>query len=93
VIDALLDVPWYAARINGRQEVMIGYSDSAKDVGRVSAGWDLYRAQEDVLAACHRHGIAATRFMAAAGSVGRGGTNTSRVAVAASGIDRTARCV
>ena len=34
VMDTLLAEPWYRARIGGRQEVMIGYSDSAKDVGR-----------------------------------------------------------
>ena len=76
VIDALLGVPWYRARIGGRQEVMIGYSDSAKDVGRVSAGWDLYRAQEDVIAASHAHGVAVTLFHGRGGSVGRGGGPT-----------------
>jgi phosphoenolpyruvate carboxylase len=75
-IDALLRVPWYAARIGGRQEVMIGYSDSAKDVGRVSAGWDLYTAQEDVVASCRRHGIAVTLFHGRGGTVGRGGGPT-----------------
>ena len=44
--------PWYRERIGGRQEVMIGYSDSAKDVGRLAAGWELYRAQEAIVAAC-----------------------------------------
>ena len=76
VIDSLLKVPWYRARIDGRQEVMIGYSDSAKDVGRVSAGWDLYRAQEDIVAASHRHGVAVTLFHGRGGSVGRGGGPT-----------------
>ena len=36
---------------------MIGYSDSAKDVGRVTAGWDLYKAQEAIVASCARHGV------------------------------------
>jgi phosphoenolpyruvate carboxylase len=76
VIDSLLQVPWYRARIGGRQEVMIGYSDSAKDVGRVSAGWDLYRAQEDIIASCRRHGVAVTLFHGRGGSVGRGGGPT-----------------
>jgi phosphoenolpyruvate carboxylase len=76
VIDALLGVPWYRARIGGRQEVMIGYSDSAKDVGRVTAGWDLYNAQHDVVAACHRHDVAVTLFHGRGGSVGRGGGPT-----------------
>ena len=76
VIDALLEQPSYLARTGGRQEVMIGYSDSAKDVGRVTAGWDLYRAQEAIVAASARHGIAITLFHGRGGSVGRGGGPT-----------------
>ena len=38
---------------------MVGYSDSAKDVGRLAAGWDLYRAQEEIVAAGRRHGVEA----------------------------------
>ena len=53
-----LALPWYRERIGGRQEVMIGYSDSAKDVGRLTAGWDLYRAQEEIVATCRAHGVA-----------------------------------
>jgi phosphoenolpyruvate carboxylase len=76
VIDALLGLPWYRARTGGRQEVMIGYSDSAKDVGRLTAGWDLYRAQEQIVAACQRHGVRLTLFHGRGGSVGRGGGPT-----------------
>ena len=76
VVDALLSIPWYRARTGGRQEVMIGYSDSAKDVGRLTAGWDLYNAQERIVAACGRHGIAVTLFHGRGGSVGRGGGPT-----------------
>jgi phosphoenolpyruvate carboxylase len=76
VLDRLLDDPRYRARIGGRQEVMIGYSDSAKDVGRVTAGWDLYKAQESVVASCARHGVQVTLFHGRGGSVGRGGGPT-----------------
>ena len=93
VIDALLDVPWYRSRIGDRQEVMIGYSDSAKDVGRVSAGWDLYRAQEDVIAASHAHSVAVTLFHGRGGSVGRGGgpTHLAIQSQPAGSIDGTLR--
>jgi phosphoenolpyruvate carboxylase len=76
VMDGLLALPWYRARIGGRQEVMIGYSDSAKDVGRLTAGWDLYKAQEELVAVCGRHGVRVTLFHGRGGSVGRGGGPT-----------------
>ncbi len=76
VIDTLLSEPAYRARIDNQQEVMVGYSDSAKDAGRFAAAWSLYRAQEDVVAACRRHGTRLTLFHGRGGSVGRGGGPT-----------------
>jgi phosphoenolpyruvate carboxylase len=76
VLDALFDHPWYRERTGGRQEVMLGYSDSAKDVGRLTAGWELYKAQEEIVGACSRHDIAVTLFHGRGGSVGRGGGPT-----------------
>jgi phosphoenolpyruvate carboxylase len=55
---------------------MIGYSDSAKDVGRLAGGWDLYTAQEEVLATSRRHGVQVTLFHGRGGSIGRGGGPT-----------------
>ena len=75
-LDALLQIPGYRERIGGRQEVMIGYSDSAKDGGRLAAAWELYTAQEEVVAACARHGVEVTLFHGRGGSVGRGGGPT-----------------
>jgi phosphoenolpyruvate carboxylase len=75
-LEALLGIPWYRDRIAGRQEVMIGYSDSAKDVGRLTAGWDLYRAQEAVVSTCGAQGVQVTLFHGRGGSVGRGGGPT-----------------
>ena len=40
-VGRLLDVPWYRQRIAKRQEVMLGYSDSAKDGGRLASSWAL----------------------------------------------------
>ena len=72
----LFALPWYRARIGNQQEVMIGYSDSAKDAGRLSADWALYRAQEEVVAACARAGVHLTLFHGRGGSIGRGGGPT-----------------
>ena len=52
MLDQLLAHAWYRERIGGRQEVMIGYSDSAKDVGRLAPRWELYKAQEEIVGAC-----------------------------------------
>jgi phosphoenolpyruvate carboxylase len=76
ILDVLFALPWYRARIAGHQEVMVGYSDSAKDAGRFTAAWALYCAQEQVVAACARHGVHLTLFHGRGGSVGRGGGPT-----------------
>lgn len=55
---------------------MVGYSDSGKDAGRFTAAWELYKAQEDVVAACNDYGIKVTLFHGRGGSIGRGGGPT-----------------
>ncbi|KAJ7943230.1 Phosphoenolpyruvate carboxylase [Quillaja saponaria] len=80
VIRKLLAIDWYREHIiknhNGHQEVMVGYSDSGKDAGRFTAAWELYKAQEDVVAACNEYGIRVTLFHGRGGSIGRGGGPT-----------------
>jgi phosphoenolpyruvate carboxylase len=76
ILDELLGIEWYRARIDGLQEVMVGYSDSAKDVGRLSANWELFRAQEAIVESCRRHGVRPVLFHGRGGSVGRGGGPT-----------------
>ncbi|HEY0714236.1 MAG TPA: phosphoenolpyruvate carboxylase, partial [Polyangia bacterium] len=73
VVAKLLDVPWYRATAAGHQEVMIGYSDSTKDAGRMAAAWGLFRAQEDVVAACRSRKVRLTLFHGRGGTIGRGG--------------------
>lgn len=75
-IDALLALPAYRARIADYQQVMIGYSDSAKDAGYLAASWAQYRAQEALTAVCARHGVRMELFHGRGGSVSRGGTPT-----------------
>ncbi|MFB3853771.1 MAG: phosphoenolpyruvate carboxylase [Vicinamibacterales bacterium] len=79
VLEELLAVEQYRAFIGGRQEVMVGYSDSAKEVGRLAASWLLYRAQEDLVRAAKRAGVRLTIFHGRGGSVGRGGGPTHLV--------------
>jgi phosphoenolpyruvate carboxylase len=55
---------------------MVGYSDSGKDAGRFTAAWELYKAQEDVVAACKDNQIKVTLFHGRGGSIGRGGGPT-----------------
>lgn len=65
-----------AVVLNFYLKVMVGYSDSGKDAGRFTAAWELYKAQEDVVAACNDYGIKVTLFHGRGGSIGRGGGPT-----------------
>ena len=44
-MESLLSNEWYRQHIKGKQECMIGYSDSGKDAGRLAAAWGLYEVQ------------------------------------------------
>ncbi len=72
-IERLLAIDWYRAYTQGLQEVMIGYSDSAKDAGVMAAAWAQYQAQEQLVAVCKSADIKLTLFHGRGGSIGRGG--------------------
>lgn len=72
-MDKLFSIDWYKAHIGGRQEVMIGYSDSAKDAGILSAAWGLYQAQAELVETFAKHGVDLTLFHGRGGTVARGG--------------------
>lgn len=72
-IDDLLKIDWYKAYTEGKQEVMIGYSDSSKDAGQLAAAWGQYRAQRALTHVCQNHEVHLTLFHGRGGTVGRGG--------------------
>ncbi|SQK77295.1 Phosphoenolpyruvate carboxylase [Tatumella ptyseos] len=73
VMTQLLNIDWYRGFIEGKQMVMIGYSDSAKDAGVMAASWAQYQAQDALIKTCEKAGVALTLFHGRGGSIGRGG--------------------
>jgi phosphoenolpyruvate carboxylase len=79
VIEALLDEPRFARLVEerGRRlEVMVGYSDSGKDGGYLTAQWEIFRAQERLAALAAERELELTVFHGRGGSTGRGGGPT-----------------
>jgi phosphoenolpyruvate carboxylase len=74
IVDELLGDPRVAR--DRRLEVMVGYSDSGKDGGYLTAQWEIYRAQQELAACARRHGIELTIFHGRGGSASRGGGPT-----------------
>ena len=75
-MDGLFNLPVYRELIAGRdneQEVMLGYSDSNKDGGFLTSGWELYKAEIELARIFGQHGVRLRLFHGRGGSVGRGG--------------------
>ncbi|MBW3592939.1 MAG: phosphoenolpyruvate carboxylase [Actinobacteria bacterium] len=79
IVEELLADERYARGVEargGRFEVMVGYSDSGKDGGYLTAQWEIYRAQEALAELAARHDLELTIFHGRGGAAGRGGGPT-----------------
>jgi phosphoenolpyruvate carboxylase len=78
---ALFALPAYREHLQARgnrQQIMLGYSDSNKDGGFVTANWKLYGAQQALAEACQEAGVTLLLFHGRGGAIGRGGGPTNR---------------
>jgi len=73
IMESLFSQAWYRNLIKNDQEVMIGYSDSSKDAGKICASWHQYKAQEEIIKLGKKFKINITFFHGRGGSAGRGG--------------------
>ncbi|PVE64503.1 phosphoenolpyruvate carboxylase [Priestia megaterium] len=76
IIEKLFQIDLYRKHLGARnnlQEIMLGYSDSSKDGGNLTANWKLYKAQQEIHKLGKKHGVRLKFFHGRGGSLGRGG--------------------
>ncbi|WP_138470022.1 phosphoenolpyruvate carboxylase [Poseidonocella sp. HB161398] len=77
IMEELYAVPAYAAAMKAtRAEIMLGYSDSNKDGGIVTARWEVWKAEAALTELFEGVGQGVAFFHGRGGSVGRGGGAT-----------------
>jgi phosphoenolpyruvate carboxylase len=73
IMENLFKLSWYRKLIKNKQEVMIGYSDSSKDAGKLASSWHQYKLQEELRDIAKKYKIDLIFFHGRGGSAGRGG--------------------
>jgi phosphoenolpyruvate carboxylase len=84
-MERLYRSPAYLAQLRARgmrQQIMVGYSDSAKDGGYFAAAWALYVAQLGLAVQADAHGVSVEFFHGRGGTISRGGGPTHRAILA-----------
>jgi phosphoenolpyruvate carboxylase len=81
IMSTLLEIPAYRASldpVSQLHEIMLGYSDSNKDGGVITANWELRMALQDITAAARKYGVKLKFFHGRGGALGRGGMPLNR---------------
>lgn len=81
-LNTLFNTPAYRLHLQARRQrqmIQLGYSDSTKDGGYLTANWSLYQAQRTLAGVARRYGVRLTFFHGRGGAIGRGGGPTHRV--------------
>jgi len=73
IMKKIYNIKFYLNYFSRNQEVMIGYSDSSKDAGKLASSWAQYCAQENLQKLSNKYKVKLTLFHGRGGSVGRGG--------------------
>lgn len=81
ILAGMLDAPAYRKHLAAQKDeqmVMLGYSDSTKDGGYLSACWALHQAQKELVELASKRNVRLTFFHGRGGSLGRGGGPAAR---------------
>jgi phosphoenolpyruvate carboxylase len=85
ILNQMFDYEPYWKHLQSRgshQQIMLGYSDSNKDCGYLTANWALFQAQENISAVCKKRGLGLTLFHGRGGSIARGGGPAAKAILA-----------
>lgn len=85
LMSRLFGHPVYRMHLEARghvQEIMLGYSDSSKDGGYLSANWALQETQDRLARMCRKSGVTLRLFHGRGGTVGRGGGRANKAILA-----------